>query len=108
VRVVPFNPLVDPAAMVRKRNTLLAQLAEERAKSRRGSLMIKLTRIDRANNMHRFYALQLGTTLFGEHVLIAEWGRVQERVFISSSDAQAMLEKRQAAKIRRGYTVTAV
>jgi predicted DNA-binding WGR domain protein len=75
-----------------------------------GDLMIKLTRSDSTRNMHRFYALQLATTLFGECVLIAEWGgigfpgRVQERVH--PSPAQAALDKRQTAKTRRGYSVT--
>jgi predicted DNA-binding WGR domain protein len=51
--------------------------------------MIKLTRSDPAKNMHRFYALQLAPSLFGEWILVAEWGRigspgtVQEKVFPS-------------------------
>jgi predicted DNA-binding WGR domain protein len=45
--------------------------------------------------MHRFRALQLAATLFGERVLIVEWdrigspGRVQEQVFPSLDLAQA-------------------
>jgi predicted DNA-binding WGR domain protein len=72
-------------------------------------LMIKLTRTDPARNMHRFYALQLTATLFGEWALIAEWGgigaggRVQERVFPALELAEAALAQRQRAKIRRGY-----
>jgi predicted DNA-binding WGR domain protein len=38
--------------------------------------VIKLTRSDPSKNMHRFYALQLAPTLFGEWVLVAEWGRI--------------------------------
>jgi predicted DNA-binding WGR domain protein len=76
--------------------------------------MIKLTRSDPAQNMHRFYALQLAGTLFGEWVLVAEWGRigfagsVKEDVFESETEAQAALSKRLAVKIRRGYRVTSV
>jgi len=33
--------------------------------------VIKLTRTDPARNMHRFYALQLAATLFGEWALVA-------------------------------------
>jgi predicted DNA-binding WGR domain protein len=74
--------------------------------------MIKLTRTDPAHNMHRFYALQLGLTLFGEWLLVAEWGRigspgsVKEEAFGSLALAQAALSKRLSVKIRRGYTVT--
>jgi predicted DNA-binding WGR domain protein len=76
--------------------------------------MIKLTRTDPALNMHRFYALQLGLTLFGEWLLVAEWGRigspgrVKEQAFASPDLAQAALTKRLRVKIRRGYTVTSV
>jgi hypothetical protein len=41
VRVVPFNPLADPAALARKRNAMLAQLAEERAKPRPDAWLVK-------------------------------------------------------------------
>jgi predicted DNA-binding WGR domain protein len=74
--------------------------------------MIKLTRTDPAANMHRFYALQLAATLFGEWLLVAEWGRigfagtVKEDVFESETQARAALTRRLAVKIRRGYTVT--
>jgi predicted DNA-binding WGR domain protein len=38
--------------------------------------MIHLTRIDPARNMARFYALSLAPTLFGEWLLVKEWGRI--------------------------------
>ena len=64
--------------------------------------MIKLTRSDPSKNMHhRFYALQLTPTLFGEWVLVAEWGRigspgtVQQNVFHSADLAQPALTNRQ-------------
>jgi predicted DNA-binding WGR domain protein len=74
--------------------------------------MIKLTRTDPALNMHRFYAVQLGLTLFGEWLLVAEWGRigfpgqVKEEAFGSRALAQAALSERLSVKIRRGYLVT--
>ena len=74
--------------------------------------MIKLTHSNPSQNMHRFYALQLGLTLFGEWLLVAEWGRigspgrVKEEAFGSQALAQAALTKRLRGKIRRGYTVT--
>ena len=36
--------------------------------------MMMLTRSEPAKNMHRFYALHLTPTLFGEWMLVAEWG----------------------------------
>jgi predicted DNA-binding WGR domain protein len=71
--------------------------------------MIKLTRSDPSQNMHRFYALQLAPTLFGEWMVVAEWGRigspgtVQQNVFQSIDLAEAALTKRQSVKIKRGY-----
>jgi predicted DNA-binding WGR domain protein len=38
--------------------------------------MILLTRIDPARNMARFYALSHAPTLFGEWLLVKEWGRI--------------------------------
>jgi predicted DNA-binding WGR domain protein len=59
--------------------------------------------------MHRFYALQLWPTLFGEWALVAEWGRigspgkVMRQVFQTEELAQTALAKRTRAKTRRGY-----
>jgi hypothetical protein len=41
LRVVPFNPLADPAALARKRTALLAQLADERAKPHPDAWLVK-------------------------------------------------------------------
>jgi predicted DNA-binding WGR domain protein len=74
--------------------------------------VIKLTRSDPSKNMHRFYALQLAPTLFGEWVLVAEWGRigspgtVRQKVFHSADSAHEALTKCQTIKIRRGYRTT--
>jgi predicted DNA-binding WGR domain protein len=79
----------------------------------KSNILIKLTRSDPARNMHRFYALQLTATLFGEWALVAEWGRigsagrVQERVFPALELAEAALARRRRAKMRRGYQPTA-
>jgi predicted DNA-binding WGR domain protein len=71
--------------------------------------VIKLTRSKPASNVHRFYALHIAPTLFGEWGLIGEWGRigsagqVREQLFDTEPAAQAALTKRLAIKIRRGY-----
>lgn len=71
--------------------------------------MIQLTRSNPALNMHRFYALHLAPTLFGEWGLVAEWGRigspgkVRESVFDSEQAAAAALTKRLRIRARRGY-----
>ena len=38
--------------------------------------MIVLTRSDPDRNMHRFYALDVTPTLFGNWAMIVEWGRI--------------------------------
>ena len=59
--------------------------------------------------MHRFYAMQLAPTLFGEWELVAEWGRigspgkVMRRAFQTEELAQTALIKRIRTKTRRGY-----
>jgi predicted DNA-binding WGR domain protein len=71
--------------------------------------VIKLTRSDPSKNMHRFYALQLAPTLFGEWVLVAEWGRIgspgtiKQQVFGEEGHARSALANRLTAKTRRGY-----
>ena len=71
--------------------------------------MITLTRSEPAKNLHRFYALYLTPTLFGEWVLVAEWGRigspgtVRQQPFPTADLAQAALDKRLQVKTRRGY-----
>lgn len=42
--------------------------------------MIRLTCSGPSRNMHRFYAIQLAPTLFGEWAMVAEWGRSVRRV----------------------------
>ena len=71
--------------------------------------MTRLTRSDPSRNMHRFYAMQLSPTLFGEWALVAEWGRigshgkVRQQVFQTEHLAQVALANRIQAKTKRGY-----
>ena len=71
--------------------------------------MITLPRSESAKNLHRFYAVHLTPTLFGQWVLVAEWGRigspgtVRQQPFPKVDLAQAALAKRLHAKIKRGY-----
>ena len=71
--------------------------------------MIKLIRSKPSNNVHRFCAMHLAPTLFGEWGLISEWGRigspgqVREQLFETEPAAQAALTKRLTVKTRRGY-----
>jgi predicted DNA-binding WGR domain protein len=71
--------------------------------------MIKLTRSKPSSNMHRFYAMHLAPTLFGQWGLVCEWGRigspgtVREQIFLTEESAQAALTKRVRIKTRRGY-----
>jgi predicted DNA-binding WGR domain protein len=71
--------------------------------------VIQLTRINPSANMHRFYALHLAPTLFGEWALIAEWGRIGspgticQHLLQTEESALAALTKRLTTKTRRGY-----
>jgi predicted DNA-binding WGR domain protein len=59
--------------------------------------------------MHRFYALHVAPTLFGEWSLVTEWGRigsagkVMHRTFQTEGLAQTALARRLKIKTRRGY-----
>jgi len=74
--------------------------------------MITLTRIDQAQNMARFYALDIQPTLFGEIALVREWGRigsagrVQSTPFPTDEEAKAAYTRQLRAKVRRGYVQT--
>jgi predicted DNA-binding WGR domain protein len=69
-----------------------------------------LHRRDPDRNMHRFYALQVLPTLFGDWTLTTEWGRIgsagqmQNRLFPDEAKAAAELERRLKSKVRRGYS----
>ncbi len=71
--------------------------------------MIVLTKIDREQNMARFYALDVQPTLFGEFVLVKEWGRIgrggQKRsaYFASEAEAEEAFNFAFKQRQRRGY-----
>ena len=41
-----------------------------------GVTPVLLTRADPSGNMHRFYGLELATSLFGEFGVVRHWGRI--------------------------------
>ena len=71
---------------------------------------LRLTRCDASRNMARFYALSLEPTLFGEVMLIRNWGRIGTggqmmiETFERAEDASAALHRLQRQKLRRGYS----
>lgn len=71
---------------------------------------IYMERRDPARNMARFYALELETDLFGSIVAVRRWGRIGAfgRQLSSPCPTQeaafAEIERRAAAKRRRGYS----
>ena len=72
-------------------------------------LSLRLTRIDPARNMRRFYSLQLQPNLFGGCTLIREWGRigsggrVRHEAFEQEAQAINALLAFDRSKRRRGY-----
>ncbi len=70
---------------------------------------IRLTRIDPAKNMARFYALELQPTLFGPVAVVRSWGRIgqpgriRSDFFDDQDDARAALQRQAERKKRRGY-----
>jgi predicted DNA-binding WGR domain protein len=70
---------------------------------------VTLERIDPAQNMSRFYKIDVQPTLFGEWALIREWGRigrggtVRSTSFPTAAEAEAAGLKQQLTKVRRGY-----
>ena len=69
-----------------------------------------LHHVDPARNMARFYVLQVQASLFGEWVLIREWGRigsagtVKATPYLTQTEAEDALTRLQRQKLRRGYT----
>ena len=70
---------------------------------------VRLRRRDPTRNMDRFYSLFLGQTLFGDHVVTREWGRVgqagtvREEWFPDAASAMADFARRIKTKRARGY-----
>jgi predicted DNA-binding WGR domain protein len=71
---------------------------------------IELRRIDPAQNMRRFYRLDIERDLFGGVLLMKEWGRIGARGQIKAEryDSEALaldaLQRQAERKKRRGYT----
>jgi predicted DNA-binding WGR domain protein len=72
--------------------------------------MVVLTRSDPDRNLHRFYVVNLGPTLFGEWTLWREWGRigspatVRTTSFERQQDAQEAEQQTINLRLRHGYT----
>lgn len=70
---------------------------------------VYLERIDRARNMARYYRLSVVKTLFGDWVVVREWGRIgrggqsREEWCQSFTDALTRLTDGVREKQRRGY-----
>ena len=68
-----------------------------------------LRRVDKSRNMRRFYKLCLAPTLFGEVMLVRNWGRVgtngqvKFETFEAAEDAEKVLNRIERSKRRRGY-----
>lgn len=71
--------------------------------------MIRLLKILPKSNISRFYRLQVEPGLFGNWVLIREWGRigqpgtVRRKWFETQEEAEAAKELLLKQKSRRGY-----
>jgi predicted DNA-binding WGR domain protein len=66
---------------------------------------VELRRIDPAQNMRHFYALDIEADLFGGARLMKQFGRIGARGRI---EALAALQKQAERKTRRGYTPSEV
>lgn len=70
---------------------------------------VLLTRADPSCNMHRFYGLELATSLFGECGVVRHWGRIgtsgrsRTEWFNEPQQAEAAFLILLRAKRRRGY-----
>lgn len=73
--------------------------------------VIHLVRRDAARNLARFYRLELCTTLFGEIVLIRQWGRIgtlgrrSETIIRDPEEGSAALSRWCQRKRARGYGI---
>lgn len=72
-------------------------------------MTVYLTRRDHAKNLSRFYRMLIVPNLFGDWVLLREWGRigsggqVRADVFPSPGEALLALQSLTREKLRRGY-----
>jgi predicted DNA-binding WGR domain protein len=69
----------------------------------------RLRHIDPDSNRFRWYTASIQNTLFGEFVVVREYGRIgrsgrlQSTTFPTLMDAQALLSTLHRAKLRKGY-----
>lgn len=70
---------------------------------------VYLERIDGARNMARYYRLSVAETLFGEWVMIREWGRIgrrgqsREHCCGSADEACELVKTHTMQRLKRGY-----
>ena len=71
--------------------------------------VVYLLRVDPSRNMRRFYKMFLAPSLFGEWVLVREWGRIgaagttKADHFPSPGEALLFMQELVRKKKRRGY-----
>ena len=71
--------------------------------------MIYLTKVDSVRDMSRFYTLDIQMTLFGEWVLIREWGRIGQAgqtrrcYYAEQDDVAVALSIALRRRRKRGY-----
>ena len=74
--------------------------------------MVVLTRSDPARNLHRFYVVNLGPTLFGEWTLWREWGRIGSPGTVRTTSYERQQEAQEAEqhiiklRLSHGYTIS--
>jgi len=74
------------------------------------STILHLQRLDPSRNMARFYCLSVERSLFGDAVLVREWGRIgtlgrrRLDLFANTTQAQEAMRRLAASKVRRGYS----
>lgn len=72
--------------------------------------VLHLVRRDAARNIARFYRLELCPTLFGEVVLVRQWGRIgtlgrrSETIVVDPEEGGAALSRWCRRKRARGYS----
>ena len=73
------------------------------------SAALTLRRIDPARHMARFYAMDVQPDLFGNMMLVKQWGRIGARgrvvgeTYATEAQALTALQRQAAQKRRRGY-----
>jgi predicted DNA-binding WGR domain protein len=72
-------------------------------------MSVYLTRRDASKNLSRFYRMLIVPDLFGNWVLLREWGRigsagqVKAQLFANAGEALLALQALTRTKVKRGY-----